>query len=62
MKIIKKTVKTPCYCCSRIGGKPTPRNRCKVCKGTGKYNETTYYHIITTKSGKQICFSADTLK
>jgi hypothetical protein len=57
LKVIKKIVKTPCYCCSSVGGKPTSRNKCKVCNGTGKYKESHYYHIF----GNQ-CIDGDTVK
>ncbi len=62
MKVIKKVAKTPCYCCDKIGGIPVPRSKCKVCKGTGKYKETTYYHIVTDKNGNKYCFDGDTIK
>jgi hypothetical protein len=43
---IKKTIKTPCYCCSPVGfGKPVKRSKCKVCKGTGKYIDHHYIII-----------------
>jgi DnaJ-class molecular chaperone len=63
MKIIKKEVKTPCYCCNlSTRGKTTLRNKCKACNGTGQYTETHYQHIIMTKSGKQYCIDGDTIK
>jgi len=57
LKVIVKKVKTPCYECSEIGGIPTKKNKCRCCKGTGKYTEKTYYHIY-----KGQCFDGDTLK
>jgi len=61
LKVIKKVVKTPCYRCSEVGGTPTKRSKCGVCNGTGKYEETMYYHIVTV-NGKKVCFSGDTIK
>jgi len=62
MKVIRKIVKTSCYCCDKIGGTPTPRSKCKVCNGSGKYKETDYYHIVTDKNGNQYCFDGDSIK
>ena len=61
LEVIKKLITNPCYCCSPIGGKPTPRKECKVCNGTGKYVENFYYHIYTDKKGQKICISKDTV-
>lgn len=54
---IKKIIKTPCYCCSPIGGKPTKKSKCKVCGGTGKY--TDHHYIII--EGKY-AYDKDTLE
>ena len=58
LKIIKKIIKTPCYCCNEgLYGKATPRKNCSVCKGTGKYREY-HYTIIYNKQA----FDMDTIK
>lgn len=57
LEVVKKVVKTPCYVCSEIGGKPTERNKCKVCKGSGFYKE---YHYILIIDGKY-AYDKDTL-
>ena len=44
--IIKKIHKNPCYVCSKVGDIPTPRKKCKCCKGTGVYKETSYVIIV----------------
>lgn len=63
MKIIKKTLKYPCYCCKKsVRGKTVKRKNCKACNGTGKFNDEVYYHIITDKNGKQYAFLGDTIK
>ena len=46
IKVLTKRIKTPCYCCSPIGGIPRQRRQCKVCKGTGRYTEKHYIMII----------------
>ena len=61
LEVVKKVVKTPCYVCSEIGGKPTKRSKCKICKGTGKYKEYIYYHIYTAKNGQKYCIDKDTI-
>ena len=63
LKVIKKIVKTPCYCCNEgLYGKARPRKSCPSCKGTGKYPESIYYHNYKDKTGQLICFCGDTLK
>jgi DnaJ-class molecular chaperone len=57
LKIIKKVIKSPCYCCSVIGGNPVPQKECKTCNGTGIYKENFYYHIINGQ-----CIDGDTIK
>jgi hypothetical protein len=58
LKVIKKIIKTPCYCCNEgLYGNARPRKSCPACKGTGKYPETFYYHIY-----KGQCFTGDTIK
>jgi len=62
LEVIKKVVKTPCYCCNEGRyGNARPRKNCPECKGTGKYSETMYYHIVTI-NGQKMCFSGDTIK
>ena len=58
LEVIKKVVKTPCYVCSEIGGIPTKRSKCKVCKGTGFYKEYHYTYIVNGK----YAYEGDTLK
>jgi len=58
LKVIKSIVKTPCYECSEIGGIPTKRSKCKVCRGTGFYKEYHYIHILNNK----YAYDGDTLK
>ena len=43
--IIRKIHKSPCYICSKVGGIPTPRKKCKCCGGTGKYTEKSFIVI-----------------
>jgi len=52
--IITKKIKSKCYACEGKG--------CKICKGTGKWIETHFYHIFKNKKGKLICFDGDTVK
>jgi len=49
LKVIKKIMKDTCWAC---GGK-----KCKACHGTGKWEESIYYHIY-----KGQCFDGDTIK
>lgn len=63
LKVIKKIIKTPCYCCNEgLYGKAKPQKGCPSCKGTGKYPETFYYHIYTGKDGKRYCIDGDSIK
>lgn len=63
LTVIKKIIKTPCYCCNEgLYGKAKPRKNCRECKGTGRYPETFYYHIYRDKKGNKYCFSGDTIK
>ena len=63
LKVIKKTLKYPCYCCRQsIRGETIPRKDCKVCDGTGKFKDEIYYHIVTDRKGNKYCFDADTIK
>jgi hypothetical protein len=63
LKIIKKEIKTPCYCCNKsLYGKTSCRKNCPACKGTGQYIEYIYHHIYTGKNGKKYCIDGDTLK
>jgi hypothetical protein len=63
MKIIKKVLKYPCFCCNKSpNGKTVKRRKCTACGTTGKYKDEIYYHVIKTKSGKQIAFDGDTIK
>jgi len=58
LEVIKKIIKTPCYCCSISQyGKTIPRKNCKTCNGTGIYKENYYIHIV----GKY-AFGGDTIK
>ena len=69
LKVIKKIVKTPCWVCegkgeimvsaSKTGATYEP---CKICQGTGKWLDETYYHIYTGKEGKKYCIDGDSLK
>jgi len=54
LTVIKKTDIQTCWACDGAG--------CKVCKNTGKWKETTYYHIYKGKDGKQYCIDGDTIK
>lgn len=57
MTIEKKTELFPCYQCDGKG--KINKKKCPLCKGSGKWKETTYYFIDEkTKQG----FSGDTLK
>jgi DnaJ-class molecular chaperone len=62
LKVIVKKTKLPCYECSEIGGKPTKKNKCKCCNGTGKYIEKQYFHIYTQKDGTKMCIDGESLK
>jgi len=63
MKVIKKVLKYPCYCCKRsIRGKTIERKLCKTCHGTGIFTDEIYYHIITDKNGNKYCFDGDSVK
>jgi len=62
LKVITKKDVFKCYECSKIGGKPTKRSKCKCCNGTGKYIEKTYYHIYVQADGTKICIDGDSLK
>jgi DnaJ-class molecular chaperone len=57
VKVICKKVKTPCYCCDKVGGIPCKRSICKVCHGTGQYTEKHYIMIV----GKT-AYDMDTIK
>jgi len=57
LKVIKKIIKTSCYCCSSVGGKPIPQKECNTCNGTGIYKD--YHYIFIT--GKY-AIDSDTLK
>lgn len=61
LEIIKKSITSPCYCCSSIGGNPIPQKDCKVCNGTGVFVENYYYHIYIGKDGKKYCIGKDTI-
>jgi hypothetical protein len=54
LEVIKKTDIQTCWACDGIG--------CKVCKNTGKWKETNYYHIYKGKDGKKYCIDGDTIK
>ena len=59
-KIIRKPLKSKCYCCDGKGwvrDHEYPSITCKTCNGTGKYTENYYYFIV----GKY-CYDGDTLK
>ena len=57
LKVIKKIIKTSCYCCSPVGGKPVPKKDCKTCNGTGQYKDKHYIHIIGNQA-----IDGDTIK
>ena len=61
LKVIKKVIKNPCYCCSVIGGNPTPQKKCKTCKGSGFYKENYYTFITTNSKGHRFAIDSDTL-
>jgi hypothetical protein len=62
LKIIKKVLKYPCYCCRQsIRGKTISRKDCKACKGTGFFNDEIFFHIFE-KNGKKYCIEGDTIK
>lgn len=56
-KVIVKKIESPCYNCSSTRRIFRKKNKCKVCKGTGKYINKYYYHIIGN-----VCYGGDTLK
>lgn len=56
LKVIPNHITKPCYICK---GK---NKNCPSCDGTGKYKQTSYYMIYTTKSGQKIGFQGDTVK
>lgn len=74
MKIIKKSFNYPCYYCRpsirtnmsqkvySFCGTIKQRKRCKVCKGTGFFEDEIFYHIITDKRGHKYAFEGDTIK
>jgi len=63
LEVIKKIIKTPCYCCSISQyGKAIPRKNCKTCNGTGIYKENHYTLITTNSKGQQFAIDADTIK
>jgi hypothetical protein len=58
LKVLKQVSLMECYCCSKgLYGKPIPRKQCPTCKGTGKFEEYHYIHIL----GK-FAIDGDTLK
>lgn len=62
-KVIRKIIKTPCYCCTEsLYGQARPPKNCPACRDTGKYPETFYYHIYMGKDGKKYCIDGDTVK
>jgi len=61
-KVIVTKTKTPCYICSKIGGTPTKRSKCKCCNGTGTFIEKHYFHIYTQKDGTKMCIDGESLK
>jgi len=63
LKIIKKVIKYPCYCCKKsIKGETVPRKNCRACDGTGLFKENFYYHIYIGKDGKKYCIDGDSVK
>jgi hypothetical protein len=63
MKIIKKILEYPCYCCkTSIRGKNTKKKTCYACNGTGIFIDEINYHVYTDKNGKQYCIDGDTQK
>lgn len=54
LEVIKKILKSTCWSCEGKG--------CKVCHFTWQWEDSTYYHIITDKKGRKICFDGDSLK
>jgi len=61
LKVIKKIIKSSCYCCSTIGGRPIPQKECKTCDGTGFYKENYYTFITTNSKGQRFAIDSDTL-
>ncbi len=49
-----------CWTCDGKG--KVDDKTCPTCKGTGKWIETSYHMIYTTKSGQKIGFQGDTIK
>ena len=63
MKVIKKTLKYPCYCCiTSTRGKNTKKKTCYACNGTGMFTDEMYYLVYTDKNGQEWCLDGDTLK
>jgi hypothetical protein len=50
----KKIDRQICCACDGAG--------CKVCKHTGIWKESIYYHTYKDKSGQLVCFDGDTIK
>jgi hypothetical protein len=52
LKVIKKTIKTPCWICKGNG--------CKTCLFTGMWEESINY-IIYEKNGQKFCIDSDNI-
>ena len=63
MKVIKKVLEYPCYCCiTSTRGKNTKKKTCYACNGTGIFLDEVYYVIYKDKQGNQFAIDMDTLK
>lgn len=56
VKIDKKTITQDCHWCNGKG------IQCMKCAGTGRTEESIYYHTYKGKDGKMYCIDGDTAK
>lgn len=54
LKIEKKSIEQICWACDGKG--------CNVCKQTGLWKETIFYHTYKGKDNKIYCIDGDTAK
>ena len=63
MKVIKKELKYPCFCCNKSPrGKTSKKKNCPACGSAGNFTDEIYYHVVKGKNGKLYCFDGDTVK
>ena len=64
LEIIKKTIEQKCYKCGGEGFVLENKYKyvCSTCNGSGKWEESIFYHVYSDKKGNRICFDGDTLK